>query len=116
MLRRILITFFGLLVILQIMKNSFISSGWPATLIMAFVLTFVNATLRPLMHIFSLPFTLITLGLFAFVVNAICFQLAAWLAGPGFSINGFGAALWGSLLLSLVTTLVDRITRDKHRS
>ena len=112
MLRRILITFIGLLIVLQLMSNSLVASGWFSTLVMAIVLSVLNATLRPIMHLFSLPLTLVTLGLFAFVVNALCFQLAAWLAGPGFMISGFGAALWGSLLLSLVTTLVDRITRD----
>jgi putative membrane protein len=73
-----------------------------AALIAALVLGLVNAVVRPLLVILTLPVTLLTLGLFLFVVNALCFWLAAELV-KGFTVSGFGAALIGSILYSLLT-------------
>ena len=60
------------------------------------------------------PFTLVTLGLFIFVVNAICLALTA-LVVPGFSISGFGSALLGALVVSLVSWLVAALLSDSGR-
>lgn len=73
-----------------------------AALVAALVLGLVNAVVRPLLVILTLPVTLLTLGLFLFVINALLFWLAAELV-PGFTVSGFGAALIGSILYSLVT-------------
>ncbi|MGZ5035630.1 MAG: phage holin family protein [Usitatibacter sp.] len=75
-----------------------------AALLAALVLGLVNAVIRPLLVILTLPVTLLTLGLFLFVINALCFWLAAELV-RGFTVNGFGAALLGSILYSLITLL-----------
>src|SRR6476620_5333260 len=77
------------------------------------VLGFVNAVIRPLLIVLTLPFTLITLGLFIFIVNAICLALTAWLV-PGFSIAGFTSALGGALVVSLVSWLVSALLVDKN--
>jgi len=74
----------------------------------------VNAVIRPLLLILTLPFTLVTLGLFIFVVNAICLALTA-LVVPGFSISGFGSALLGALVVSLVSWLVAALLSDSGR-
>jgi putative membrane protein len=66
------------------------------------ILGFVNAIVRPILFLLTLPLTLITLGLFIFVLNAICFGLTAWLV-PGFSVDGFWWALLGALLVSIVS-------------
>jgi putative membrane protein len=76
------------------------------------VLGLVNALVRPLLIILTLPFTLITLGLFIFVVNAICLGLVAWLV-PGFSISGFGSAFLGALVITLVSWLLNGIFTDE---
>jgi putative membrane protein len=73
-----------------------------AALIAALVLGLVNAVVRPLLVILTLPVTLLTLGLFLFVVNALCFWLVAELV-KGFTVSGFGGALIGSILYSLIT-------------
>ena len=70
------------------------------------LLGFVNALVRPILLLLTLPFTLITLGLFIFVVNAICLGLTAALV-PGFSISGFWAALFGALVVSLVSWILN---------
>ena len=73
-----------------------------AALFAALVLGLVNAVIRPLLVILTLPVTLLTLGLFLFVINALCFWLVAEMVG-GFTVGGFGAALVGSILYSLIT-------------
>jgi putative membrane protein len=76
------------------------------------VLGLVNAVVKPLLFVLTLPFTLITLGLFIFVLNAICLALVAWLV-PGFSISGFGAAFLGALVITLVSWLLNGILTDE---
>jgi len=74
---------------------------WVAALLAALVLGIMNAVVRPLLILLTLPLTILTLGLFLFVVNALVLQLAAYFV-PGFRVAGFGPALWGSLLLTLL--------------
>lgn len=66
------------------------------------LLGIVNAVIRPVMIILTLPFTIITLGLFLFVVNAMMLGLVAWFL-DGFAISGFWAALGGSIIISLTS-------------
>jgi len=73
-----------------------------AALIAALVLGLVNAFIRPLLVILTFPVTLITLGLFLFVINALLFWLVAEVV-HGFTVTGFWAALVGSLLYSVIT-------------
>ncbi|HEU5258446.1 MAG TPA: phage holin family protein [Vicinamibacterales bacterium] len=70
------------------------------------ILGFVNAIVRPVLFFLTLPLTLLTLGLFIFVLNAICFALTAWLV-PGFSVDGFFSALVGALLVSVVSWILN---------
>ncbi|NNF51468.1 MAG: phage holin family protein [Gammaproteobacteria bacterium] len=66
------------------------------------LLGIVNAFIRPVMIILTLPFTIITLGLFLFVINAMMLGLVAWFL-DGFAISGFWAALGGSIIISLTS-------------
>ncbi len=66
----------------------------------ALLLGLVNAVIRPIILILTLPLTLLTLGLFIFVVNGISLALVAWLM-PGFTLSGFGAAILGSIIVGL---------------
>jgi putative membrane protein len=66
----------------------------------AFVLGCVNAVVRPVVVLLTIPFTLVTLGLFLFVVNAAMLGLTAFLV-PGFFVAGFGSALFGSIIVSI---------------
>lgn len=83
-------------------------SGLLSALIAALILGLVNAFVRPVMILLTLPLTIVTFGLFLFVVNALMFWLAAALV-PGFRIAGFGSALLGSLLLTVLNILIDRL-------
>lgn len=77
-----------------------IDGAW-TLLLAALVIGFVNAVVKPILVVLTLPITVLTLGLFYLVLNAILFGLAAALT-PGFELTGFGAAFLGALVLSVV--------------
>lgn len=79
-----------------------------AALLGALVLGIANAVVRPILVFLTLPLTIVTLGLFLFVVNAVMLMLAAALV-DGLRVRGFGAALAGSVLLSLLNLAVSVI-------
>ena len=83
-------------------------TGLVPALIAGVILGFVNAIVRPVLFLLTLPLTLVTLGFFIFVLNAICFGLTAALV-PGFSVDGFGWALLGALLVSVVSWILNGI-------
>ena len=77
-----------------------------SALIAAFVIGLFNAVLRPVLVILTLPVTIVTVGLFLFVINALMFWAAASVLS-GFHVSGFGAALLGSLIYSLLGLLIE---------
>jgi putative membrane protein len=89
-------------------------SGPGAALLAGAVLGFVNAIVRPVLFVLTLPFTLITLGLFLFILNAICLALTAALV-PGFGISGFWPAVFGALIVSLVSWVVNATIVSERR-
>jgi putative membrane protein len=81
-------------------------ASFTSAMIAAFVLGLLNTLVRPLLVLLTLPVTLLTLGLFLFVINALMFWAAASLL-DGFNVAGFGAALIGSLIYSLAGVVID---------
>jgi putative membrane protein len=81
-------------------------TGPVAALIAALVIGFINATIGALLKILTFPLTLLTLGLFWFVINALMLELASALLAPGFQVRTFTAAFLGAILLSLVNMLL----------
>ena len=81
-------------------------TSFTSALVAAFVLGLLNTLVRPVLVLLTLPVTVVTLGLFLFVINALMFWAAASLLA-GFSVTGFGAALIGSLLYSLCGLVID---------
>lgn len=80
-------------------------SSVPALVVAALVLGFVNAIVKPILFILTLPITVLTLGLFYVVVNGAAFGLAAALV-PGFGVDSIGWAILGALVVSLVSWFV----------
>jgi putative membrane protein len=87
----------------------------PSAFIAAFILGIVNAVIRPLIVIFTLPFNVITLGLFTLVINGSMLYLTSWFMGDGFKIHGFGAAIWGALFISIVSGFLNYFISDKGK-
>ena len=86
-------------------------SGYLAALGAAIIIGLANATIKPLLIILTLPITIITLGLFLLVINALIVLLAAWLV-PGFYVDGFWWALLFGAILSIVHMLRKRSERE----
>ncbi len=82
-----------------------------AVVVAGLVLGFVNAVIRPVLVILTLPITILTLGLFYLVVNGIAFALAAWLV-PGFNVDSLGWAMLGALVVGLVSWFAGAAARD----
>ncbi len=85
------------------------SGGWVPFLAVSLVLAVINATLRPLVKLLTCPLILLTLGLFALVVNGLMLWLTSSVSqslGLGFHVTGFWAAFFGGLVISIVSTLV----------
>jgi len=80
--------------------------SFSSALIAAFVIGLFNAVLRPVLVILTLPVTVVTLGLFLFVINALMFWAAAGVL-DGFHVNGFMAALLGSLIYSALGLVIE---------
>ena len=89
-------------------------SSWPALLIGAAVLGVVNAVVRPVMTILTLPITVLTLGLFYLVVNGAAFGLAAAFV-PGFDVSGWLAAILGALVTGLAAWVVGAVLAPAAR-
>ena len=92
-------------------------TAWIAFTVMALILGLVNAIVRPILKLLSCGFIIITLGLFVFVINAASFMLASNIAqnwfGIGFYVDSFGAALLGSIIVSVVTVILSSILIDE---
>ncbi len=86
-------------------------SGFGYALLAALVLGVVNGVVRPLLIVLTLPITVVTLGLFLLVINALMLMLAAAIV-PGFTVAGLGAALIGGLLLAVFNLVVGLFFKD----
>jgi putative membrane protein len=95
----------ALLLVTHLYRGVTVSSFGDAMLA-AFVIGLFNTLVRPLLVLLTLPVTLLTLGLFLFVINALMFWWAASVL-DGFNVAGFGAALLGSLIYSLCSIVID---------
>lgn len=112
MIRRLLITFFGLLVVLQV-SPGISSVSWQTSAVAALVLSLINLSFKPVMLLVTLPVNLLSLGLFTLVINGICLYATAWLV-DGFRVAGFGSAVLGAFLLSVVTLIVRALVEKEH--
>ncbi|MBI4479196.1 MAG: phage holin family protein [Acidobacteria bacterium] len=86
-------------------------SGILAALLAAIAVGLVNSTLGLFLKIITFPLTVLTLGIFWFVINALMLELASWLV-PGFAVTGFGPAFLGAIVLALVNVLLKYLVSD----
>src|SRR5216683_2368404 len=109
---RVLITALAVLVANQLFHNLItINPEQPlvTVLVFAVILGVLNAFLRPILLLLTLPLNLLTLGLFTLVVNAIVFWLATLIQGGGVQVADFGAAFLGALVVSVVSFVASRV-------
>jgi len=89
-------------------------SGFFSALYAAVILSVLNVFFRPVLIILTLPFNILSLGLFTFVINAILLMMVSGVIS-GFMVKGFWTAFWGSLLISLVNAILSSFISDKGK-
>lgn len=87
-------------------------TGLPAAILAAAVLGVLNAFLRPILLLLTLPLTILTLGLFTFAINALLLMMASGVI-RGFEVDGFGSALLGALFISAVSWLLTSLINER---
>ncbi len=107
LLARLFLNALAVMVVAYLVPGVSVTS-FPSAFIAAIVIGLVNALIRPLVLLLSLPVTILTLGLFTFVINALMFWLASKIV-PGFDISGFWPAFWGSLVFWIVSWLTNSL-------
>ncbi|MBD2194994.1 MULTISPECIES: phage holin family protein [Calothrix] len=114
-MKHFLLTWLGTAVALLITSrivSGFVIETFVAALVAAIVIGLVNAFIRPILRFFAFPLTLLTFGLFTFVINALALWLASALTpGSGFEIKGFFPALLGSIVLAIVSSVINYFLR-----
>ncbi len=85
-------------------------TDFTSALIAIGVMSIINVSIKPVIGFFTLPLNFLTLGLFTFIINAMMFSLSAWFV-PGFEVTSFWSALFGSLLLSIISMLTSSIAK-----
>ncbi|MGA2191898.1 MAG: phage holin family protein [Nitrospirota bacterium] len=96
-----------------LVKGIIIEHFW-AGVIAAAVLGIVNAFIKPVIFILTLPITLLTLGFFTLIINALMLRLVSW-AVDGFVVSGFWAAFWGALIISIVSWFISMVFDSEIR-
>lgn len=94
--------------------------GWDLVVLLgiAAVFTLVNAVVKPVIQLLSLPLIVLSLGVFLLVINALMLMLTAAVTdvtGYGLTVDGFGAAFWGALLISIVNWVLGGLVPDRRR-
>ncbi|MEM0562777.1 phage holin family protein [Leuconostoc mesenteroides subsp. mesenteroides] len=107
---RLAINMLTFLLLSMIFPSGFRVDSWGAALLAAFVLSILNAIIKPILTILTLPLTILTFGFFAIVVNAILLEVTADLVG-GFEFSSFGWAMIIALIVSIINTF---LTKDLH--
>jgi len=108
---RFLINALAVMAAAYVVPGITVRNFWVA-LIVALVIGLLNALVRPLLLLLTLPVNILTLGLFTLVINALMFWLAATLVS-GFHVSGFGAAFWGSIVFWLVSWFTNSLVGTK---
>ena len=109
-----LINAVALLALPWLLPSIHVASFWTA-LWVALVLGLINTLIRPVLLLLTLPVTLLTLGLFIFVINGLMFLLAAWLL-DGFVVDGIWAGVLGSIIYSVISWLLTKLLLSSPKS
>jgi putative membrane protein len=108
LLLRWLLNTLALLVVVYVCRPHFLARDFLTLAIAALVLGLLNSIVRPILFVLTLPLTIVTLGLFLIVLNAMMLEITAAIV-PGFVIESFGWAMIGALVLAIVSLVTNRI-------
>ena len=111
---RWLLNTLALLVVVYVCRPHFLVRDFVTLAIAALVLGLLNAIVRPILFVLTLPLTILTLGLFLIVLNAMMLEITAAIV-PGFAIESFGWAMLGAIVLAVVSLVTNRIGTPARR-
>lgn len=106
---KIFINALGVAIAGWLLKDGVHVAGFGYAILIAFTLALLNASVKPLLVILTLPATLFSLGLFLFVINAAIILIADWIIKGGFEVDGWWWALLFSILLSILNSIIERL-------
>jgi len=115
-LLRLLVNAAALWVAIQLVDGIEHRGSWWSLLFVALVFGVLNASVRPLLKLLTLPILILSLGLFIFVINALMLRLTSWVSGLfglGFHVAGFWDAFFGGLIVSIVSMLLSLFTGER---
>lgn len=107
---RLLVNALALVIVAYFLPGVHVA-GFGAAVLAALILGVVNAILRPLLVLVTLPAVVLTLGLFTLAINALLFYLVAHL-GLGLTVDGFASAFWGALVLAIVSFVLSSLVKS----
>jgi putative membrane protein len=116
---RLLINAAALWVATHIVPGIDYQGRWTSLLIVALVFGVLNASVRPLIKVLTLPLLILTLGLFTLVINALMLMLTGWFSDRlnlGFHVAGFWPAFWGGLVVSIVSLTLSIFVKSRRRT
>ena len=95
-------------------------SSWIAIILFALILALINMIVKPVLQVFSIPITVLTLGVFYLIVNTFCLYIAVWIAnglfGVGIMIDNFWSAFFGAIIISIVSTILGAFVDNDNAS
>lgn len=104
----------AVVIVAYVLPGVHLPDFWHA-LILAALLSLLNVSVKPLLIFLTIPATILSLGLFLLVINALIIELAAWIMNPGFRVDSFWWALGFSILLSIVNGIFEKLTIKSDR-
>lgn len=92
--------------------ESFYLENFTTSLLASFILSILNLIVKPILILFTLPITIVTFGLFLFVINAITLYITQGIMGQSFVIDGFGITIIASIIISLINMVLNQLIKD----
>ena len=102
-----------ILIAISYLFDGFQLAGFGAALVASLLLSIVNAIVKPILVVLTLPITILTLGFFLFVISALTLMLTAALMGSSFIIDGFGVAILAAIVIALIQTFIVKPIRKR---
>lgn len=103
------------LIVVAELFESFHLDGFGAAILASFILAIVNVIIKPILVVLTLPITVITLGLFLFIINAITLMITQALMSSSFVIDGFGTAIIAAIIISIINLLLNSLVKNSIR-
>ncbi|MCT2537301.1 phage holin family protein [Aquibacillus koreensis] len=100
------------LIVVDQLFTSFTIDGFGTAVLASFILSILNVIVKPILIVLTLPITVLSLGLFLFVINAITLMITQALIGSSFVIEGFVSAIFAAVILSILNLLLNKLIKD----